>query len=1212
MKGLKIVAFVVGGIVVLLALVLALALTPAVQTWAVRKAVAGQPGLTLEVTRVSAGFSAAEITDLHVVQDGTVITAKHVTASYSAWDYLTKKRINVDAVSVQDAVIDLRNAKPAATAAAGSPAAGKSAPGTPAAKATKPAAAKSAPFDGLLKQAQLPFDVRVASVVAKGRALLTNEQSVTFDVKAEGIQTGQRAKLEWTVDFADATKDAPLRALRSTGTAGLHIAGDRRIDLVEIDTTAAAMGPKLPADRVKVTARAEQPSPGGNEGYTAQVALLRGTAVEPLLKVSAQFLTASREISGAWEIAVRSEQLAALLAGLGLPELAANGAGKFTLKPDTNAVAASGDLEAQVSQLQKLSPALEAIGAVHAKTSFDGGLADNIARLDKLNLVVTAADGRKFAEVTIAQKVTYGLTDQKITLADPKAAVARIAVQQLPLAWAQPMAKPMIIESGDLSIVLAVEAETDGSRIRARALEPLTLRSVTVRDAQKKALVEKVSLTTRPNVDYSAAKIVAELAELNISLPAGDTVTGNLTADITNLATKPVIAFGVQLQAKIVEALKPYLAVPTGPLSVAIATEGRQEGDIVTITKSTSTVKRDNGALLTSYELAQPVRFDLKSSALSVANPAAVTARLKLGEIPLAWAEPFVAKSKLAGSLTGGAFEVSLRSLDDLTLNTTEPVTLRGVTAALDGKPMTQMLDITANLTATKRGESVIYDVRRVELKQGETSLATLVVAGEAKLGAKLAVSAKGNLDADVAALMKQPAAAEFATLSRGRLTAAFDANLTDVIQAKAVITAKNLVAKQDNRVLGDLDFTLNASMKPDGSGTLTMPLTLTSAQRKSDLSVDATFGKAADQKTFLFTGKVTSNNLVVDDFEPLAGLAPAGEKPKTPPPASAPQSRPGQPIIVRAPTPAPGATPAPGRDTEPFWKGVNGKLQVDLKRILYGKDYVISGVHGTAIVTDTKLSLDGLEGKFKENPFKVAAGVTFAAQLPKPYSMLGSADVANFDVGEFLRAANPGEKPALETTATVSARLNGNGGTVAELAKNAFGKFELTGTKGTMYLLERKGGAGTAVNALALGLSILGAARGSDTTSAIAEIAKLLNAVQFDSVKMQVERGADLSFKLTSLEVLSPFMRMTGNGTVASKSTDDIQNAPMNIVLQLGAKDQLAYLLQRVGMLGGNKDEKGFLLMSRSFTVGGTPSKPDNSALWKILGEAALGALAR
>src|SRR6185312_11926181 len=109
----------------------------------------------------------------------------------------------------------------------------------------------------------------------------------------------------------------------------------------------------------------------GNEGYSAQVSLMRGNAVEPLLKSNAQFLRATHEIAGAWELAVRTEQLEGLLAGIGLPPIAANGAGKFSFKPETGAAAASGDLQAQASQLQKLSPALEAIGSVQINTTFD-------------------------------------------------------------------------------------------------------------------------------------------------------------------------------------------------------------------------------------------------------------------------------------------------------------------------------------------------------------------------------------------------------------------------------------------------------------------------------------------------------------------------------------------------------------------------------------------------------------------------------------------------------------------------------------------------------------------------------------------------------------------------------------------------------------------------------------------------------------------------
>lgn len=1196
MKVVKVLAVCAVLAAVLLAGVVAVALMPSVQTWAVRRAIAGQPGMTLEVGRVEAGFSAASISELRFAQEGVVVTAKGVSAKYTAWDYLANKRINADSVVVQDLVVDLRSpAKPVAatgtTALGASPASGSAAPSSPPARPTTPPTAptKATPFEGLLQAAQLPLDLRVASLIANGRALLPDGQTVVFDLKGESLETGQSGKLSWTIDFADAKADAALRALRTTGVAGVRIAADRSVTLVEVDAVAAAMGPKLPPDRVKLTLKAEKSAQGDTEDYSAAVSLLRGATVEPLVTAKAQFQPLKRELTGGWEIAVKSEQLAALLAGLGLPEIAATGTGQFQLKTDSNAIGASGELQVRVSQLQLLAPALEAIGAVQLKTKYAGGLSANVARLDQLSLEVTAADGRNFAQISTLQRVSYGLDDQKITLVDPKAELARVSLQQLPLAWAQPAVKPLSIESGDLSVVIALEAEPDGSRVRARAVEPLSVRTLTVRDAQKKALVENVSLSTRPSVDYSATRLLAQLAELRITMPTGDAVSGTVSADVTNLATTPAVAFSAQLQAKIVEALKPYLSVDTGPLAANLAVEGRHSGQTLHLGKASVAVHRAGGPLLASVDLAQAVNADLAKTTFAVANPAAVAARVRLGEIPLAWAEPFVAQSKLAGTLAGGALDVTLRSADDATLSTTEPFLLRGVSVALEGKPMVQTLDLSADLSATKRGDTLAYDVRRLEVKQGEVSLAAFSASGEAGLAGKTPnLAAKGTLEADVAALLRQPALAASATLSRGRVTATFDARVTDAIQAKATLAGRNLVAKQGNRVLGDLDLALTANVKPDGSGTISLPVTLTNAARKSDIAIDGTFGKGQKKDTYLFTGKIASAQLVVEDFEPLAGLAPAGEKPKSPTPAK------------------------PTRDTVPFWSGVNGKLEVDLKRVLYGADYVVSGVRGTAVITDSKLSLDGLEGRFKENPFKLSGGVTFQPQQPKPYSLTASADVQGLDIGEILRAANPAEKPALETKATLVARLNGTGATLGDLALGTHGKFDLTGTKGVMRALARKGQAGAAVNIASFGLAVLGAARGSDTTMAIAELTRALNEVAFDSVKLQVERGADLAFKLTSLELVSPILRMTGTGSLAAKDPAEIQNAPMNITLQLGAKDELAHLLNRVGMLGGNTDERGYYLMARNFAIGGTPSKPDNSALWKILLEAGLGALAR
>lgn len=1208
MKALRIVGFLVGGLILVVAILIGVALIPSVQTWAVRKAVADQPGLKLEVGRVAAGLSAADISDLHVVQDGMVITAKSVTARYSAWDYLFGGKINVEFANIQDVVVDLSKVPPAP--AASSPGTGtKSTPPASAPKQTTVAKSPPSPFTGILQQARLPGAVRVASLTAKGRALLPANQTVVFDVKGSGIETGQRGKLEWTVDFADSTPQAPLRALRSIGAAHVHIAGDHRIDIVEVDTVASAMGPNLPPDRIQLVAKLEQPAANGDESYSANIALLRGAASEKLLKLEAKFIASSRDISGAWDVAIRSEQLAAILAGLGLPEVAAQGGGKFTLKPETAAVASTGDLELRATKLEKLAPALATIGGVTVNVSFDGGLANEIAQLNKLTIQATAADGRRIADIATAQKIGYELPTQRVTFANANSELARVKVEALPLAWAQSFAQPMIIDSGTLSLTLAVEAEPDGSRVRVRAIEPVAVRDVTVRQDDKK-LADRVTLTVRPSIDYSATRLLGELADISVTMPAGDSVTGKASADITNLTANPIIAFNTQINAKLFSLVKTYAQLPfdTGALSVASAMEGRLEGSQLQLAKASTTVTREGGALLASFETQQPLRIDLDKTTLTPANPQATTARIRLGEVPLAWAEGYVQGGKFAGSFTGAVLDIAVRSLDDVSLTSAEPFTLRGVTATLDNKPQISGLDITAHLSASKKGDAVTYDLRSLEVKQGATLLTGLAASGTASLGAKRAAAAKGKLEADVPALTKQPALASFATLSSGKVAVDFDGAYADAgpISAKAAVAIKNLVAKADNRPLGDLDLKLDAVYNADGSGKLVAPLTLTSASRKSDIAINAAFGNSADGKTRILSGRISSDNLIVDDFMPLAGAAPASEPTKPAP--STPSPRPTTPAPQPPVASKPGTPPAP---EGPFWKGYNGKLELDFKRILYGKDYPITELKGLATVTDSKLSLDGISGKLKGDPFKIVGGVSYAARQPKPYTLGLTANLQELDVGGLLLSVNPSEKPGVETRASLAVSLNGTGATMADL-RNTYGKFEVTGTKGVLRMLAQKGKLSTATSVLSTGLAIFGAAKGSSTTVAIGEFISVFNELPFDSVKFNLERGADLKFRLTTMEVLSPTIHLKGSGALDTTDPEKIADAPWNVVFQMGTKGSLQHLMGRAGLLGQAIDEKGYNVMSRQFKLGGTPAKTDSSDLWKILGEAALGMLAR
>src|SRR5208283_3366004 len=248
-----------------------------------------------------------------------------------------------------------------------------------------PAPGPRAPvFLGVLRLARLPMGVRLASLAVDGRVVLPAGRAVDFTLQGGDLEIGRRGQLAWKIDFSDPATAASLRTLHANGTIGLHIAADRRIDLIEVENTATAEGPRLPTDGLRLELRAEQASPGANEIYTTRVLLVRNAKTEPIFNSRVEYAAGGHKLEGAWDVAVRGEQLAALLAGFGLPEASAAGAGKFSFQPDTAAAFANGELNVRLGGSERLGAQFSAVERLELHAAFDGAFADNVASLNRL------------------------------------------------------------------------------------------------------------------------------------------------------------------------------------------------------------------------------------------------------------------------------------------------------------------------------------------------------------------------------------------------------------------------------------------------------------------------------------------------------------------------------------------------------------------------------------------------------------------------------------------------------------------------------------------------------------------------------------------------------------------------------------------------------------------------------------------------------------
>ncbi len=1196
MKPLKLVLLVLGAGFLLVAGLVALALLPSVQTWAARRALEGSP---LSVERVAAGLGAARLEGITLRQPDLIVKVGSLETRHSLAGWLGSRRLDVAEITVRDVVVEKTPApaeRPTGGANAPSPA---PAPATKA-PADRAAAAAQEAFAGLLAPARLPVDVRVGRLSVAGRATLGNGQTATFDVKGSNLAAGGAGQVEWTLDFADATPAAALRGLRATGQATLTLSADRALTAVAVETTVAALGPALPPDQLTLGAQATR-DPQGKETYTLRLGLLRRGQAETLLQAQAAFAPPQAALAGTWEVALRSEQLAALLAGFGLPEVAATGNGTFSLRPDGTAGSTTGRLQAAVSRLNQISPTLSGIGSIQVTAGFDLGLEDNAAQLKAFDVDVSEAGGRRFARLQLTQAATYRLTDRKLTLANAQTEAARLTLDAVPLAWAQPLLPSLQVGGGTLSLQLSAMGEPDGSRIRLEGAAPLKLQAVTIRDATGKALVEGLTFSVRPKVDYAQDRVRAELSELRLALPSGDSVAGVLRAESGPLSARPATTFEAQLDARVAALLRPFLAFDPGALEAKVSLSGRHEGQSLTVTQAAVRVNRTGGALLTAATLLQPVQGELQANRWSARDANAPAARLELGEIPLAWAGAYLPASQLSGTLSGATLTVAWAADGAATLNTTAPLTLRGATVALEQKPQVNNLDLTLDVTATQRKSGVSFAVRKLEARQGEESLLQLDAEGELTPGPKPAGKVKGTLQAE-ALLFRQPALAALLPLAQGRIRTTFDTTFKvgDALAAKLTLTTRGL-GLRGAPALGDADLALTASAKADGSATFSLPLSVTTAGRKSDLALEGSVSAAAANRPRTFAFRATSTNLVVDDLQAFAALAPAAPtaspaSPATPAtsamPARAGTSGSGRPAAAR-PTPA-AAIP----DQSPPWKGLQGRVELDLKRVLYGRDYTGRGIRGTVTLTESRLALENLQGSFRDQPFGLSGALTFTPAQAQPYALTGQVDVAGVAVGELLRAANPGEKPLLESTVKVAAKVTGRGATLPDTLTRTFGQFEVTGGPGILRALGQKSQSVGAASAL---LGLAGALTGSGNTMALGQLGRELEEMKFDSFSVKVERDAALNFRTTAIEFLSPTKRLTGRGTMTYREGVPFDDWPFELEFRLAGKDYMARLLNEARALSGQEDERGYYPMAVPFTVNGTVSRV-NTSLWKVL----------
>lgn len=1179
MKPLRALLLGLGILAALLAAVVALALTPAVQRWAVLRWAAGQPGLKLEADRISVGLTSVEIAGVRLEENGRRLRLDKLQGQIDLFRAVRGGGYMAREVRITGLEADLT----AATAAVPPP-------------TSAPAVAAAPVAPQLLAGLQLPVVLELDDVQAQGRVLLPGTAggaplTADFKVALDQFGPGREGKLRLDLTVRPGVAEAPVQLL--SGSFGLRLvqSAERRFSQIELRGSLEAAGPRVaPGLRLMIDSTLAREVAA--EVYAVRVGLQSAGKVEPLLDLDAHVPDKDAATEGTWRISARRDQLENFALGLALPAFATQGNGSFAISPGSGRLKLAGKVDLDLAELQTLDPAWKVFGALRSRSDFALQLQDGVMTLERLALSLSAEKPVLDLVAEHALRADFNTGALQVSPEGP-AVTLDLKLQGVPLAWVGAFTNEVQVTGGLLTGSLKFDRPAGQKAAQVMldvAAGPLNLAQA------GRVLVTGGTAAVRARAQLTDQKVVAEQLAAEIKTAGGDavTVTGRgeagLAADSPKSAVLTVNATAAQLLALwlpgvAVQAVADLdvtwrdARLEVAPGRLALNQRGAEPFLVVRLPQR-FVVNVADGLRVTAEQAARPV------------------AEVQLARFPLAWVSAGAAGPRLAGELRDARLEV-LADGTALSLRAPQPIVLQGFGLQQAAGPVLRGLQIACQpLGEFAAGSLVKFSLGDVLIRD-ETGLALVQATVDVSQPTAGDWRAALGFNSNLPALANQPVLAALGELSAGRASGEIRAAVAaGAVQVEARSTLNGLVLKNGAVSLPVANLSLKTVVQPDGSFTAQMPLLLDRAGRRSDLNFSAKGSLQGGRLNVDAT--LGSERIELEDVLQLA----AGFS------AAAPSAPPVTPAVAAKPV----SVVKP--DTAPAWAGVHGRLALDIKQITRGDLWSTSGLTGLLTVAPERIELRDLSAVSGPNGRLGAKGVVTFTPGTQPYRLDGSFELTEFDAGALLKALEPGQSPVVEGIFGVKSSFAGSGATLAQLAELTRGDFGLTSRAGVFRGLKRTSEkVSVATKAVELGAalgSLLGTSKVGKAAEKVAgqayqvdQVAQTLGEFTYDQLSVHLVRDATLNIQLKEFALVSPYARLQGAGQVSQVEGKPLLEQPLTLTLALGARGKLEEQLGKLRVLDGTRDELDYARAREKVVLTGTLSRPDPTPFFTRLAAA-------
>jgi len=267
--------------------------------------------------------------------------------------------------------------------------------------------------------------------------------------------------------------------------------------------------------------------------------------------------------------------------------------------------------------------------------------------------------------------------------------------------------------------------------------------------------------------------------------------------------------------------------------------------------------------------------------------------------------------------------------------------------------------------------------------------------------------------------------------------------------------------------------------------------------------------------------------------------------------------------------------------------------------------------------VAEGALRLESARAAFdSDSDVKLNGAITFTPKAPEPYSLTADLTLLNFDAAPAFRALAPAKPPTIEGRVNLTSRISGAGRNLADLTDRARGDLELTSKGGLFRVLsadisEKVQRTQSTVAVISGLLSTVTRKQNfenlNNKAQILTDIAKALSEIPFDQLSVTATRDASLNFVLKDFTLISPEVRLGGNGQITYAAGVPVLAQPLVLNLSLAARGRLGDLMKRAGLLGKSPDSLGYTPFVVPLKIGGTLGKTDTSELSNALLNSAL-----